>query len=293
MGNSTSNEVVAEDWSALQEVLGQHTWNEQLGRYRSPFVFRGMSNADYVLESSITRYVSETGRWELEGHLLRNFLKYAQQDIDVPDSPYYRLAIAQHHGLPTRLIDWTYSPAVAAYFATGGRSDADGVIWAVDYVRTHEQLPGFLRESLERLNTEMFDADLLDDVTHLLLDRYTDGGGKSRRAGVLEMFDMLEAIEAFVAEQADDYVLFFEPPAIDQRIVNQAALFSSQSNPTVGMDTWLENRPDLYRRIIVPADRKAEFRDRLDQLNVNRRTLFPGLDGIANWLTEYYAPKPA
>jgi hypothetical protein len=107
------------------------------------------------------------------------------------------------------------------------------------------------------------------------------------------MFDMRDAIAAFAAEQSEDYVVFFEPPAIDQRIVNQAALFSSQSNPRVAMDTWLERRPELYRRIVVPAERKAEFRDRLDQLNFNRRTLFPGLDGIARWLTEYYAPKPS
>lgn len=255
-------------------------------------MYRGLADVDYTLQSAIGRFVGETGRWELEGHLLRNFPKYARQDIEIPDSPYYRLAIAQHHGLPTRLIDWTHSPAVAGYFATGGRPDVDGVIWAVDYVRVHERLPPLLRETLDRLDTDMFDADLLDDLTRQLLDRYTGGRGGPPRAGVLEMFDMLEAIEAFVAEQSDDYVLFFEPPAIDQRIVNQAALFSTQSNPRVAMDTWLDRRPELHRRIVVPADRKAEFRDRLDQINVNQRTLFPGLDGIANWLTEYYAPTP-
>ena len=106
------------------------------------------------------------------------------------------------------------------------------------------------------------------------------------------MFDMLGAIEVFVADQPDDYVLFLEPPAIDQRIVNQAALFSTQSNPRVAMDAWLDGSPELSRRIVVPAARKAEFRDRLDQINVNRRPLFPGLDGIAGWLTEYYTPAP-
>ncbi|WP_411962992.1 FRG domain-containing protein [Haloferax sp. YSMS24] len=291
MGGGTTNDIVATDWLTLQEVLGEHAWNERIGRYRSPYVFRGLSNVDYSLEASITRFVGDTGQWELEGHLLRNFLKYARQEIDIPDSPYYRLAIAQHHGLPTRLLDWTYSPAIATFFATGGRADTDGVIWAVDYVRAHEQLPAFLRESLERLDTDMFDADLLDDVTRQLLDQYTDEMGRSPTAGVLEMFDMRDAIAAFAAEQPDDYVVFFEPPAIDQRIVNQAALFSSQSNPTVAMDTWLEGRPELYRRIVVPAERKAEFRDRLDQLNFNRRTLFPGLDGIADWLTAYYTPN--
>lgn len=137
----TQNEVIAEDWVTLQDLLGQHAWNEQLGRYRSPYVFRGLSNADYTLEAAITRFGGETGRWELEGHLLRNFLKYAQQDIEISESPYYRLAIAQHHGLPTRLIDWTHSPTVAAFFATGGRADTDGMIWAVDYGYVRNQRP--------------------------------------------------------------------------------------------------------------------------------------------------------
>lgn len=291
--NGPAVDAVAEDWTTLQALLGEGGWNETLGRYRSSLVFRGHSDGTYRLEAAITRFIGESGRWELEGHLLRDFLKYARQDIEIPASPYYRLAIAQHHGLPTRLLDWTYSPAVAAYFATGGRPDADGVIWAVDYVKTHERLPAFLRDVLDRLGTHMFDADLLDDVTRQLLDRYHDGDAVSPRAGVMEMFDMLAAIESFVAEQAEDYVVFFEPPAIDQRIVNQAALFSSQSNPAVGMDAWLGDRPELFHRIVVPAERKAEFRDRLDQLNVNRRTLFPGLDGIAGWLTAHHEPKPA
>ena len=292
MDKTTPNEAVAEDWTTFQELLGQGAWNEELNRYRSPYIYRGLSNEAYPLESSITRFVGDTGHWALEGHLIRNFLKYAQQNIEVPTSPYYRLAIAQHHGLPTRLIDWTYSPAVAGYFATGGRSDVDGVIWAVDYVGIHDRLPSFLRGFLERLDTQMFDADLLDDVTRQLLDEHTEGRREPPKGGVLEMFDMLAAIEAFVAEQPDDYVLFFEPPAIDQRIVNQAALFSTQSNPQIPLDEWLAQRPEHYRRIVVPAERKSEFRDRLDQLNVNQRTLFPGLDGIANWLTEYYTPQP-
>jgi len=243
MGQPTETEVVATDWLTLHTLLDELVSSGPTGRYRSPYVFRGHSNVAYSLEVAISRFVGESGEWEREGHLLRDFLKYAQQEIEIPDSPYYRLAIAQHHGLPTRLLDWTYSPAVATFFATGGRSDVDGVIWAVDYVQIHEQLPAFLRSFLDRLGTEMFDADLLDDVTGQLLEQYTEGQQESSRAGVLEMFDMHDAIASFAAEQSDDYVVFFEPPAIDQRIVNQAAAFSSQSNPTVAMDAWLEDRP--------------------------------------------------
>ena len=76
--------------------------------------------------------------------------------------------------------------------------------------------------------------------------------------------------------------LFFEPPSLDERIVNQYALFSLMSSPIGGLDDWLRDSPSTaYRRIIIPAHLKWEVRDKLDQANITERVLFPGLDGSA------------
>src|ERR1700681_4638352 len=82
-----------------------------------------------------------------------------------------------------------------------------------------------------------------------------------------------------------------EQPSIDDRIVNQFAVFSVLSNPSLSMDEWLSLHPNLLRKVVVPSSLKWEVRDRLDQANITERVLFPGLDGLSRRLKRYYSPK--
>src|SRR5204863_9271649 len=87
------------------------------------------------------------------------------------------------------------------------------------------------------------------------------------------------------------FVVFCEPPSLDDRIVNQFALFSLMSSPTAALDDWLIQHPQLCRKIIIPAEAKWEVRDKLDQANITERVLLPGLDGLSSWLRRYYTPR--
>jgi hypothetical protein len=89
----------------------------------------------------------------------------------------------------------------------------------------------------------------------------------------------------------DDFVLFLEPPSLDDRIVNQYALFSLMSSAEASLDEWSEQHEGLVRKLVVPADLKWEVRDKLDQANITERVLFPGLDGLSAWLRRYYLPR--
>jgi hypothetical protein len=82
--------------------------------------------------------------------------------------------------------------------------------------------------------------------------------------------------------------VFLEPPSLDARIVHQYALFSLMSTAQANMSAWLEQHPELYFRVIIPASLKWEIRDKLDQANITERVLFPGLQGLSQWLKRHY-----
>jgi hypothetical protein len=258
----TNNDIEVHTWEELQEALFRNTWDVNINRFRSPYIYRGLWNKDFDLRTSLMRL---GGPYEnLEHHLLRNFRKYAHSHPSSSNSLWNWLALAQHHGLPTRLLDWTYSPYVALHFATSDtrRYDADGVIWAVNYVKASEHLPKPFREVIRAEGSNVFTPEMLDNICSSL-----------RELGLF---------------QEEDFVVFLEPPSLDDRIVHQFALFSMMSNAKARLDQWLFNNTNLYFRIIIPSKLKWEARDKLDQANITERVLFPGLGGLSQWLKRQY-----
>ncbi len=260
-----SSEIRISSWAELQDTLFRDTYDANINRYRSPFIYRGMNDAKKTLKTSLARLGGPYA--ELERHLLRNFKKYAHTNVLSGQSNWNWLALAQHHGLPSRLLDWTYSPYVALHFATNDlqRYEEDGVIWVLNYVKLNQFLPEKLKDVINQEQSNTFTAEMLDSVCKTLPE--LDGLSE------------------------DDFLLFLEPPSLDDRIVNQFALFSLLSNSTRLLDDWLEDHDQFYQRVILPKELKWEIRDKLDQANISERVLFPGLDGLSMWLKRQYSSK--
>jgi hypothetical protein len=256
---------VAHSWSHLLELLFSDTWDERISRHRSSYVYRGLPCNSYELRTSLSRLGGPYP--DLERHMLRNFRKYAQGISNGNLSMWNWLAIAQHHGLPTRLMDWTYSPMVALHFATSDIESfhKDGVVWGINYVKANQFLPSPLKSVIRDEGSNTFTADMLDGVCANLSD--------------------LDALSS------EPYVLFLEPPSLSDRITNQYALFSLMNGSQNVLHDWLSNHPSLYFRILIPASLKWEVRDKLDQANITERVLFPGLEGLSNWLKRLYSPN--
>lgn len=263
--NIMEKDIRVNNWEQLQQELFRDSWDESIGRFRSSFVYRGLSDATYQLKTSIIRLGGDFT--QLEGHLLRNFKKYAYQNQVRGNSVWNWLAVAQHHGLPTRLLDWTYSPYIALHFATANilKYNTDGVIWCINYVKSKDYLPENMIQVLKKEGSNIFTPEMLDDVCN--------------------------SLPALDDLQKEEFLLFLEPPSLDNRIINQHALFSLMSNPNHFPSDFLKAHPELYFRIIIPAKLKWEIRDKLDQANITERVLFPGLDGLSVWLKRHYSPK--
>jgi len=267
--STTATIIRPKSWADALSALYDDSWNAGLQRFRSPFAFRGLSRLDHSLSSSLVRLADGQGNARrLEMALLRNFRKYAHTEGMLADSIWDWLALAQHRGLPTRLLDWTYSPLVALHFAceTPADFDVDGAVWCVNFVEANKRLPSRLKRIMTKEGSETLTVDMLSAF------------------GSLDDFDRLSR---------RPFLVFMEPPAIDRRILNQFALFSLMSSPVAEMDDWMRGHPTLCRRVIIPASLKWEIRDKLDQANINERILFPDLDGLSRWLTRYYMPASA
>ncbi|MPY66011.1 FRG domain-containing protein [Deinococcus sp. SDU3-2] len=275
-------ELTVSTWPELHDVLYADSWNPELRRHRSPYVFRGQGRGSAPLTTSLQRQGGDTRA--IEGHLLRNFRKYAHRSGIDRDLAWYWLAVGQHHGLPTRLLDWTSSPLVALHFATAEEDlyGEDGVVWMTHVGRTNATLPAPLSALLEHEGADVFTVDML-----AAFSRAREPLAAAPASPAFEL-NWLEDLER---EGEQPFLLFLEPPSLDERIVQQAALFSLLSAPDLALDEWLARHPGSARKVILPAEFKWEIRDKLDQANITERTLFPGLGGLGKSLQRYYRQR--
>ena len=200
-------DILIESWDHLHTAVFEDVWDPSILRYRNDRVFRGMSDSLWELTPSLNR--SCPHNLGLEKMILRSFQKYGYAELQNCTSFWEIVAMGQQFGLPTRLLDWTYSPLVAAHFATEDVSayDRDGVIWCIDIPVINARLPKAFRECLNEQKGVIFARDILDDLA--------------------PTFDALQSYSD------EPFALFFEPASTVNRIANQYALFSVVSDPSV------------------------------------------------------------
>jgi hypothetical protein len=197
---------------------------------------------------------------------------YGHEKVN-PDNPWEMLCLAQHFGVPTRLLDWTSNPLVAAYFAVEDLNmDIEAAIWCLNITKFLEQTekPAWAKRprSLETLPTK--------DVTFLRNRWFERGANASTHRG-------------------GSYFTVIQPPDIDDRMKIQAGMFTvfisigqrKEHDFVWSHSLWLEQSDDeaVIHKLRIPGSRKLDLLRQLRNMGISRNHLFPELAGLGGYLT--------
>jgi len=221
------------------------------------WAFRGQQDARWPLLTSLSRYLNayipDHASWRLrEERAIRIFRRKAHNylgDPSVLDNALRCLALMQHHGAPTRLLDFTKSPFVAAFFALE-RATGDAAVYALNTPRLWRAVP--------REHPDM-DRDAIDP----------------RQPGNFERLFL---------PNANAIIWTGEPTEMDRRLVAQSGTLVVPGMLDKPFDEILQHYGEpatLLKKIVLPPMVRDEAMKALYRMNVTNATLFPDLDGLA------------
>jgi hypothetical protein len=225
------------------------------------WAFRGQANAAWVLNNAIERTDFISSYKGIEGDFVSEFQRGARNYLsrdEIPEHLIEWLALMQHHGAPTRLLDLTKSPFIAAYFAyeqADLRPDSYVAVWGINinYLKTRalEVLSDVFGEALQQ-SKNLINEGLFEKIFY----------GHDR-----------------------SMVFPVEPFRMNRRYSLQQSIFVSTGishEPFMHQLLFLrEGLPKSVVKIEIPAWVKKEVMRDLQKMNLNRASLFPDLDGYA------------
>lgn len=260
-------DVIPDTFDELRKQLFERAGSPHWG-------YRGDSDASRTsVKSSIDRLIGDARHphdscFSVERRLLEMFRADARTELAVmsPDaikSDLSALAVMRHHGAPTRLLDWTRSVWVAAFFATSADWDRDGVIWGYDREMHDEYVS---RESKQHMLTSQaaIEQMLFHDAVPRVLNLVFDLDRFALHDRLREQQGYFTIASAFHADHAQ-LIAASVQLAVDARHAR---------NQPVRMGA-------RCRRIIIKSEYKPDLLRLLHTMNLTAQTLFPRtLDGV-------------
>ena len=229
------------------------------------YVFRGHSNASWRLQPSLLRRLhsplaTDQQVLELEEYALAEFRSQVHRHVSpnvlsTTTDIVSWWTLMQQHGAPTRLMDWSQSIYVAAYFAVTDDLDVDGAVWIVHAHSVHQRM-----------------------------DELYDFAALPKTVAAVQL--------AFLQPNAPNALLFGWRLSKSDRMISQQGLFAICRNVLGDHEQILADalagpsKKLLLCKLLVPASLKVSFARKLRTMNITANSLFPGLDGLGRSIAE-------
>lgn len=239
--------------------------------FDSSWIFRGQMNSEWVIESSLERYLKKIGFSEFARKLEDFFVcefsarahHYISRDL-LPKTKLGWLSLMQHHGLPTRLIDFTESPFIALFFAFDGLVDeeSDVAVWAFNFSKIESDAFEYLKK-FGRLNAGY---EWIRTNRDVVFDTYVDGN-------------------------SHEVLWVTEPDLHNLRLENQKGTFLLSGKLDKPVMDYLDGESEVEsyaKKIVIPGGVRSEVYFLLNSMGVDNRRIYPGLDGLAKDLSSRF-----
>lgn len=272
-----------DSWQALRHEFGN----------RALWAFRGQADAQWLPETTLYReakrqdslrfnHLRSRESWML--YQFRRFAHHHRSDLPPPEEVADWLALIQHYGGPTRLLDFSYSLYVAAFFATESASQ-DAAIWCID-------TDAIASHAKDKLNAHRYGG--ISEIRGQMTKRFNELLGEiDAPLGVLHV-EPDKMHERMYQQQG----LFMVPTDPDRPFLeNLASMLECDksifhSNPCCKWSDEIDTRllggdvdePICIVKLPLPRYWHEEILDELGYMNINAATLFPGLEGFARSL---------
>lgn len=254
--------------------------------YTPRFIFRGHGDhANYGLLPGVLRWRSTaTGGMmseysQMEHNILKDFISEACRyltSIPTNDIPAW-LEMAQHFGVPTRLLDFTQNPLVALYFACEDKPDKDASVWIIN-----EQAYNGVFFNSSVITDSMVSENVIQSI---ITEEIVYSGNVSFK----ESRNVL-------------YPWIYKPHYHEERMNTQASVFMLWGQKRNELTQFMlpqyymtdsdgvENQQTgVIGNILIPAEKKKGILVQLDLCGINEKFIYPGLDGVGRYIKKKYS----
>lgn len=232
--------------------------------------FRGVSNKDYKLIPGIGRYNSELKKILVRECYMMVDFRNKLCSVETYNNFDELIVMAQHYGLPTRLLDWTTNPLVALYFSVASleNKDNDGAV----YIANMSGVPS---------------VNLLFNYEDII---YQPGAKATldfleKNSKINSIQDRIFKFFQYTKRKYQPDFLIVKPKAKTRRVIVQDSFFVLHMDPTMPFDEKVKEK------IIIKAEDKKNIKKQLEKLGIHAFSLFPECEGLCKSMKEKYFPE--